>query len=112
MLHSRQPLYSKKYCANSDETKSKAYKEKNLNYLQIQTRKKAFRDLCDVKKIRKSGNLRQLLDHTDTFSEYIAKKTLRIMPRREEFLNEIYNNVALAYCDQLKVYFFNLAKKS
>ncbi|XP_030379660.1 uncharacterized protein LOC115627905 [Scaptodrosophila lebanonensis] len=101
MMHARTPLY----CRNYRKCRGKSFCEKNReNYLfrvENQTRRDCFRILREVRQLRREGNIDRLTSYVnDIMANYIALKTQRILPWKLEFINEVYNTLALAHVDR------------
>lgn len=121
MLHSRCPLYTKSRMAFPKEKNAVKANEDHLYLVQYQTRRDSFNILDRSNELRKQGNIRVVVRRDNqlfnnlfflqklvsfvekSMSEYFSVKTSRVMPRKFEFINEIYNVVALSYCDKFKV---------
>jgi hypothetical protein len=104
MLHARCPLYANRNKRFGNKAAANAYKEKHLFRIQHETRRDFFNQLDHLKKLRKHGQLNSIVEFAEGLLEkYYEVKTLRVLPRKMEFINEICSVVALAYADTIKV---------
>ncbi|XP_062136015.1 uncharacterized protein LOC133845550 [Drosophila sulfurigaster albostrigata] len=96
MLQSRSPLYLVKYL--------KSLEKNNAAYffrIQLQTHRNMISDLRQIRKMRKEKKIEKLSDYVEKImSQYYVKKTNRVMCWKFEFINEVYNILALALSDQ------------
>ncbi|KAH8312968.1 hypothetical protein KR067_005599 [Drosophila pandora] len=102
-------------CKNSSEflrtTTSKKYAEVKtfLKMLEARSpmfyvRHKKFTNPQSIKFLRKTNNVAKLSAYVEeVMGNYVVLKTNRTMPWKFEFLNEVYNTLALAHTDQLWV---------
>lgn len=104
MLQARQPIYTKTHKMCPDEQLRLEIKNVHLNRVQYQTRRDVFNQLDEIKKLRTKGDLKKLVKFVENvMGEYYEIKTNRIFPRKFEFINEVYNILALAYLDKLQI---------
>lgn len=104
MLQARNPLYNEKLkrCPN----KARCVKERNDNLSRIQysTRRMMFIILHNMKRLREQGNTKEISKFTEkVMGDYIILKTHRLIPWKFEFINEVYNILALTYFDQIYI---------
>lgn len=101
MLWQRQPMYSKKY--NKDTVKQYASQYCSLKRIQCQARREAFNCLTSIRKLATS-NFSAMIKLVDkVMTEFFPFKTNRILARKAEFINEIYNIVGIAFMKRLIV---------
>jgi len=94
MMHARKPLYPI----------SAKNREKYLYRVEYQTRRDCFRILRDVRRFRRERDIDRLTDYVEqVMSTKIELKTQRTLPWKFEFINEVYNILALAHLDQRSV---------
>ncbi|XP_055370741.1 uncharacterized protein LOC129605176 [Condylostylus longicornis] len=104
MLQNRDPLYNLKLKVCPDKQLLEKAKQEHLFRIQSQTRRDMFNFLKKIKELRKKEELVKLRNHVENFmSNYTIIKTKRVMPWKYEFMCEVYNTIALAYLDQLKI---------
>lgn len=98
MLWCRKPIYAKRYVKNPDKVRQQT--EDALNRIQYQTRRDVFKQLVEIRRLAKCDRdgLRACVE--DVISNYYSIKTKRVFPRKFEFLNEIFNIVAISYLEQ------------
>ncbi|KAH8274214.1 hypothetical protein KR018_008233 [Drosophila ironensis] len=99
MMLARNPLYNRRFI--QDRCAMRAWrKQMHLYHVEYQTRRDCFRMLREVRALRRAGNLGRLHHYVDEImTTFIELKTQRTLPWKWEFVNDIYNCVALAYCD-------------
>ncbi|KAM8720556.1 hypothetical protein ACLKA7_006576 [Drosophila subpalustris] len=91
MMHSRKPLYQIR----------EKNREKYLYGVEYQTRRDCYRILRDVRSLRQKGDIDRLTDYVEeSMSTKIEIKTHRTLPWKYEFINEVYNVLALAHIDE------------
>lgn len=102
MLQARSPLYNerKKSCIN----KAMCDASKDAAFFRI---KNSTRRICiivraKINALRERGNIQELASTVEAImGDYIILKTHRMLPWKFEFINEVYNTLALAFMDQL-----------
>ncbi|KRF94223.1 uncharacterized protein Dmoj_GI15966, isoform B [Drosophila mojavensis] len=104
MSHSRSPLYQCRH----EKCRGTQICERNqleaLLRIEYQTRRECFRMLREVHKRRQERNIERLTDYVEhIMSTSIALKTNRTLPWKWEFVNEVYNILALAHTDRCAV---------
>ncbi|XP_017853387.1 uncharacterized protein LOC108607224 isoform X2 [Drosophila busckii] len=104
IMHARRPLY---YCMQ-EKCLSKRLCEQNrehrLHHIAYQTRRDCHRILRETHRLRAEGNVDRLTNYIDrVMTESIELKTLRILPWKFEFLNEVYNILGMAHIDKCAV---------
>lgn len=93
MMHCRKPIY-----LAGEKNKQR---EPNLYRIQYETMRNCFRILREVRQLRRAGNFDRLADYVDhVMSTNIEMKTLRTLPWKWEFVQEIYNTLALTLIDR------------
>lgn len=102
MLQARNPLYTEKLVRCPSKEKCLKEKQHNLNRIQYTTRRMMFVILYHIKRLRKLGNIPELSKYVEqVMGDYIILKTNRLIPWKFEFINEVYNILALAHMDQV-----------
>lgn len=98
MLWCRKPIYAKRSVKNPEKVRQQT--EDALNRIQYQTRRDVFKQLVEIRRLAKCDRdgLRTCVE--DVISNYYSIKTKRVFPRKFEFLNEIFNIVAISYLEQ------------
>lgn len=96
MLHARKPLYAAQY--NSKTKEGKTCTEKSLFRIQLKTREETFAHLVRIKRFAATNKLSELGKYVEDISfNYFETKTKRVLPRKFEFISEIFNIVGIAY---------------
>ncbi|KAH8344662.1 hypothetical protein KR067_002518, partial [Drosophila pandora] len=104
MLHARDPLYNRPACGEIGERTQSRRREANLFHVEYQTRRDCFRMLNEVKALWRAGNVDKISDYVEHIvAKNVEVKTYRTLPWKWEFLNEVYNLVALTYCERCTV---------
>lgn len=108
MLQARNPLYNRRYVQQRHgpiaDQERRRWQEMHLFHAQYQTRRDCMRMLHEVHKRRREGDVEKLSDYVENImSGFIEYKTHRTLPWKFEFINEVYNILALAYCDKCAV---------
>ncbi|KAH8369613.1 hypothetical protein KR093_000296, partial [Drosophila rubida] len=104
MLESRSPLYFVNFLKFPNKRAFEKNKAAYMFRIQAQTHRNMIADLREIRKMRKEKKIKKLTDYVEKImSAYYAKKTNRIMCTKFEFVNEVYNTVALALSDQYTV---------
>ncbi|XP_037725486.1 uncharacterized protein LOC119557021 [Drosophila subpulchrella] len=108
MLQARNPLYNRRYVRQRKgaicEQERQRRKEMHLFHKQYQTRRDCMRMLQEVHRFRREGDVDRLSDYVEhIMSGFIGLKTQRTLPWKWELLNDVYNTVAMAYCDRCSV---------
>ncbi|KAH8303207.1 uncharacterized protein r-cup [Drosophila kikkawai] len=102
MLHARSPMYHE-YFQRSPVMEARM-REANLFRIQYQTRRNMHSILRTVRVLRKTNDiscLRKFIE--DVMGNYVILKTDRLMPWKVEFMNEVYNHLALSLCDTYRI---------
>ncbi|XP_001354621.3 uncharacterized protein p-cup [Drosophila pseudoobscura] len=102
MMHARNPLYNSKTakCQSTSERCERS-RERYLFHVEYQTRRDCLRMLRDVRRLRAAGNVEGLTNYIEhIMSKIIDLKTHRTLPWKWEFVNDVYNTLALAHVDQ------------
>ncbi|XP_070144569.1 outer dynein arm-docking complex subunit 4 isoform X2 [Drosophila kikkawai] len=101
MIHAKNPLYHRHHARHLSEKEWRRRREMHLFHVEYQTRRDCLRMLREVRDRRRAGNLEKLSDYVeDIMSSHIQLKTWRTLPWKWEFLNDVYNILALAHLDR------------
>ncbi|XP_054730577.1 uncharacterized protein LOC129239244 [Anastrepha obliqua] len=101
MLQARSPLYNEQMRKCPDKTVWEKHREAHLNHIQYQTRRNMLTILRTIRQMRAKGKIDKLSKYVEeVMGDYVVLKTHRVMPWKFEFLNEVYNTLALAYIDR------------
>ncbi|XP_017836156.1 uncharacterized protein LOC108595437 isoform X1 [Drosophila busckii] len=104
MIHSRSPLYLASYLKYANNDLRKKSRSAFLNRVQYQTHRNMNADLKKIKELRQKKDLRALQQYVENImGEYYVIKTQRVMCWKFEFINEVYNTLALALTEQYYV---------
>ncbi|KAL5275744.1 hypothetical protein ACFFRR_001535 [Megaselia abdita] len=104
MLQARNPLYNERLKRCPDKERCRKEKADNLSRIQYTTRRMMFIILFNIKRLREQGNIYELSRYIEqVMGDYVILKTNRMMPWKFEFINEVYNILALAYIDQIYI---------
>ncbi|XP_020803404.1 uncharacterized protein LOC110180108 [Drosophila serrata] len=114
MLQSRSPLYLVNYLKYRNKAMSERYREAYLFRVQYQTHRTMNTVLKQIKVLRKAKKPQLLAKYVEeVMGDYVVLKTSRVMCWKFEFINEVYNTLALALAEQLRVpKNFNLTSSS
>ncbi|XP_016937300.3 uncharacterized protein r-cup [Drosophila suzukii] len=98
MLQARSPMYNE--CFQRSPRMEARMRESNLFRIQYQTRRNMLSILRTIQVLRKKHDLKRLRKFVeDVMGSYVVIKTNRLMPWKAEFMNEVYNNLALSLCE-------------
>ncbi|XP_068159052.1 uncharacterized protein p-cup isoform X1 [Drosophila tropicalis] len=104
MMHARNPLYNRNQLRGQGSQACERTLNKHLYRLEYQTRRDCFRMLREVRQRRRERNIERMTNYVERImSTYIDLKTHRILPWKFEFVNEVYNILALAHVDRCAV---------
>ncbi|KAH8298447.1 hypothetical protein KR044_003475 [Drosophila immigrans] len=104
MLQSRSPLYYVSFLKYPNKKMLEKNKEANLFRVQYQTFRNMIADLKHIRLLRKEKRITTLCDYVEKImGDYYVLKRNRVMCWKFEFINEVYNTLALALCDQFVV---------
>ncbi|XP_017072286.1 uncharacterized protein LOC108108692 [Drosophila eugracilis] len=104
MLEARSPMYNIRYQKFTNKKLMDKFRQEYLYRVQYQTRRNMISALRTIRYLRITKNLPKLANYVEeVMGDYVVKKTHRIMPWKFEFLNEVYNILALAFVDQYTV---------
>lgn len=104
MLHARNPLYNRQHMRRLGQQERERRREMHLFHVAYQTRRDCLRMLREVRARRREGDVEKLSDYVEhIMSSYIEQKTRRTLPWKWEFLNDVYNILALAHLDRCTV---------
>ncbi|XP_055856612.1 uncharacterized protein LOC129919672 [Episyrphus balteatus] len=101
MLHARTPLYTQKVrkCPNKKLTQKS--NEEHLLRVQYQVHRNMLSILKKIKYLREKKLIGKLTSYIEeVMGDYVVLKTRSVMPWKFEFINEVYNMLALAYVDK------------
>ncbi|KAH8397862.1 hypothetical protein KR222_003992 [Zaprionus bogoriensis] len=98
MLHARSPLYNE-YCHRNTELNQRL-QQHSMFRIQYQTRRNMLSILRTIQSLRQQKDVKRLRDFVrKAMGEYNVLKTTRVMPWKVEFMNEVYNHLALTLCE-------------
>nr|XP_014100931.1 uncharacterized protein LOC106625624 [Bactrocera oleae] len=101
MLQARSPLYNEQMRKCPDKEVWEKHRQAHLNHIQYQTRRNMLTILRTIRQLRALGKIAKLSKYVEeVMGDYVVLKTHRVMPWKFEFLNEVYNTLALAYTDR------------
>ncbi|XP_034659401.1 uncharacterized protein LOC117895683 isoform X1 [Drosophila subobscura] len=104
MLHARAPMYYLRYNKFTNKKLMDKFREDYLYRKQYQTSRNMLSVLRSIRKLRDAGNIAKLSRYVEeVMGNYVVLKTDRIMPWKFEFMNEVYNTLALAFAEQCRV---------
>lgn len=104
MLQARSPLYSEREKKCPKKKLCEREKKASMFRIQNNTRRVCQLMLKEFQDCRKRGNLYELTNSIESLmGDYIILKTNRLLPWKFEFINEVYNTLALAYIDDVVV---------
>ncbi|XP_046867330.1 uncharacterized protein LOC6641292 [Drosophila willistoni] len=104
MLHSRSPMYNELHQRRGNPRMKSQLHESSLYRVQYQTRRNMHSILRTIRVLRQqedSKRLRRFVE--EVMGDYVAIKTTRIMPWKIEFMNEVYNHLALSLCEEFRL---------
>uniref|UniRef100_W8AVF9 Uncharacterized protein n=1 Tax=Ceratitis capitata TaxID=7213 RepID=W8AVF9_CERCA len=100
MLQARSPVYTEQLRKCPNRKTWEAQRQKHLNHIQYQTRRNMLTILRTIRQLRAAGKIKQLGKYVEeVMGDYVVLKTHRVMPWKFQFINEVYNTLALAYAD-------------
>ncbi|KAH8402472.1 hypothetical protein KR009_012212 [Drosophila setifemur] len=103
MLQSRCPLYLVNYMKYRNKSMSDRYREAYLFRVQYQTHRNMNAALKQIRALRKAKKAAELTKFVEeVMGDYVVLKTSRVMCWKFEFLNEVYNTLALALAEQFR----------
>ncbi|XP_034118665.1 uncharacterized protein LOC117577833 [Drosophila albomicans] len=104
MLHARSPMYNEAYERMEYGEKADKFHEANMFRIQYQTRRNMVSILRTITALRAQNDIRRLRKFVEkTMGEYNVLKTTRVMPWKIEFMNEVYNHLALSLCESYRL---------
>ncbi|XP_022222891.1 uncharacterized protein LOC111074426 [Drosophila obscura] len=104
MLHARAPMYYLRYNKFTNKKLMDKFREDYLYRMQYQTSRNMLSVLRSIRRLRAAGNVTKLSKYVEeVMGDYVVLKTDRIMPWKFEFMNEVYNTLALAFAEQCTV---------
>ncbi|XP_055905145.1 uncharacterized protein LOC129940732 isoform X1 [Eupeodes corollae] len=100
MLNARAPLYTKNVRKFTNKVLHKKSKEEHLFRVQYQVHRNMLAILRNIKNLRKLKKIEKLTRYIEeVMGDYVVLKARRVMPWKFEFINEVYNILALTYID-------------
>ncbi|KAH8387080.1 hypothetical protein KR093_004562 [Drosophila rubida] len=100
MLHARSPLYNEIHQRMEYPEKAEKFHDENMFRIQYQTRRNMISILRTITALRAQNDTRRLRKFVEkAMGEYNVLKTRRAMPWKIEFMNEVYNHLALSLCE-------------
>ncbi|EDV98263.1 uncharacterized protein LOC6568884 [Drosophila grimshawi] len=104
MLQSRNPLYHVSYLKFPNRKMLEMNKQAYLFRIQYQTHRNMIANLREIRRLRNEGRVKSLSQYIEKImGDYYVTKTNRVMCWKFEFINEVYNTMALALCEQYRV---------
>ncbi|XP_034659403.1 uncharacterized protein LOC117895684 [Drosophila subobscura] len=104
MLHARAPMYFIRYNKFTNKKLMDKFREDYLFRTEYQTSRNMRVVLRNIRNLRAAGNVAKLSRYVEeVMGNYVVLKTDRIMPWKFEFMNEVYNTLALAFAEQCRV---------
>ncbi|XP_034477602.1 uncharacterized protein LOC117784096 [Drosophila innubila] len=104
MLQSRSPLYVVNFLKYQNKKMLEKNKEVYLFRIQSHTYRNMIQDLRLIRKMRREKKIKNLSDYVEKImGGYYVRKTNRVMCWKFEFINEVYNTLALALSEQYYV---------
>lgn len=101
MLHTRMPLYYVEDVKYTTKKMQEKCKREALYRWQYQTHRNMINNLRHIRKLREEKRLTELAKYVESvMGDYVVLKTNRVMCWKFEFMNEVYNNLALALIGQ------------
>lgn len=101
MLHTRMPLYYVDHVKYTNKKMQEKCKREALYRWQYQTHRNMLNNLRHIRKLREEKRLTELAKYVESImGDYVVLKTNRVMCWKFEFMNEVYNNLALALIGQ------------
>ncbi|XP_039497996.1 uncharacterized protein LOC120455667 [Drosophila santomea] len=102
MLQARKPMYNE-YFQRNPRIEDRM-RQANLFRIQYQTRRNMLSILRTIKVLRRRNDIKRLRKFVeDVMGSYVVIKTNRLMPWKAEFMNEVYNNLALSLCETYRL---------
>ncbi|XP_065364632.1 uncharacterized protein p-cup [Calliphora vicina] len=104
MLQARSPLYTEQARKCPDKKIFDMHREAHLNRVQYQTRRTMLSEMRNIRSLRQKGDIEKLSKHVESvMGDYVVLKTHRVMPWKFEYINEVYNTLALAHADRYTI---------
>ncbi|KAM7348280.1 presidents-cup [Cochliomyia hominivorax] len=104
MLQARSPLYTEQARKCPDKKVFDKHREAHLNRVQYQTRRTMLMQMRNIRRLREEGDIEKLSKYVESvMGDYVVLKTHRVMPWKFEFINEVYNTLALAHADRYTI---------
>ncbi|KAM8713742.1 hypothetical protein ACLKA7_013982 [Drosophila subpalustris] len=104
MLQTRSPLYYVNYLKYGNTGMLEKCREAYLFRKQYQIQRNMFENLRQIRKLRKEKRIHSLLKYVEkVMGDYYVTKTNRVMCWKFEFINEVYNTLALALSEQYEI---------
>ncbi|XP_002055232.3 uncharacterized protein r-cup [Drosophila virilis] len=104
MLHARSPMYNQNYQRMANPDMLEQMHQDNKNRIQYQTRRNMLSILRTIRALREQKDITRLRKFVSkVMGEFVVLKTRRIMPWKIEFMNEVYNHLALSLCEMYSI---------
>ncbi|XP_034136350.1 uncharacterized protein LOC117588902 isoform X2 [Drosophila guanche] len=104
MLHARAPMYFIRYNKFTNKKLMDKFREDYLFRTEYQTSRNMRVVIRNIRNLRAAGNVAKLSRYVEeVMGDYVVLKTNRIMQWKFEFMNEVYNTLALAFAEQCRV---------
>ncbi|TDG40844.1 hypothetical protein AWZ03_012726 [Drosophila navojoa] len=104
MLHSRSPMYNEQYQRLSNPRVMDRLHQANLFRIQFQARRSMISILRTIREIREQKDVQRLRKFVaKIMGEFVVLKTKAVMPWKIEFMNEVYNHLALSLCEVFNI---------
>lgn len=104
MLHARSPIYNEAYHRFHNTEIAAQFHQANMFRIQYQTRRNMLSILRTITALHKQNDIGRLRKYVEkVMGEYNVLKTRRVMPWKMEFMNEVYNHLALSLCESYRL---------
>ncbi|KAL7745825.1 hypothetical protein ACLKA6_010017 [Drosophila palustris] len=104
MLHARSPMYNEVHRRSDNTEMSARFHQANMFRIQYQTRRNMLSILRTITALREQEDIGRLRKYVEkVMAEYNVLKTRRVMPWKTEFMNEVYNHLALSLCESYRL---------
>ncbi|EDV95121.1 uncharacterized protein LOC6569538 [Drosophila grimshawi] len=104
MLHARSPIYNAVHRRCSNPEVLERFHLTNIYRIQYQTRRNMLSILRNIRDLRAQNDtvgLRKLV--SKVMGDYNVLKTRRVKPWQMNFMNEVYNHLALSLCENFRM---------
>ncbi|XP_017872044.1 PREDICTED: uncharacterized protein LOC108619786 [Drosophila arizonae] len=104
MLHCRSPMYNEQYQRLSNPKVMDRLHQANMFRIQYQARRHMLSILRTIREIREQKDVQRLRKFVaKVMGEFVVVKTKAVMPWKIEFMNEVYNHLALSLCEAYNI---------